>query len=97
MSTACSQAVLLVKGADDVMQKLTAEPAAFPEALATSSGLLGRQDHLRRFAKQGLRTLVLGRRFVRADELYGWHEDYVTAQSSMQERLKTSRLDLFAS
>ena len=69
------EAVLLVKGADDVMQKLAQDVAAFPE------------EHLRSFAKQGLRTLVLGRRCVQLEELQGWHEAYLAAQSSIQESL----------
>ncbi|CAK9002666.1 Probable phospholipid-transporting ATPase IA (ATPase class I type 8A member 1) (Chromaffin granule ATPase II) [Durusdinium trenchii] len=68
------EVVLLVKGADDVMQKLAADPQSFPE------------EHLRAFAKQGLRTLVMGRRWISEAELRQWHQEYTKAQTSMQER-----------
>lgn len=38
------------------------------------------------FAKQGLRTLVLGRRFLADQELQSWQADYAKAQSSMEDR-----------
>ncbi|CAK9063797.1 unnamed protein product [Durusdinium trenchii] len=68
------EVVLLVKGADDVMQKLAADPQSFPE------------EHLRAFAKQGLRTLVMGRRWISEAELRQWHQEYTKAQTSMQDR-----------
>lgn len=68
------EALLLVKGADDIMQQLAKDPRSFPE------------EHLQMFAKQGLRTLVLGRRFLADQELQAWQADYAKAQSSMEDR-----------
>lgn len=68
------EVLLLVKGADDVMQKLATDPQMFPE------------EHLRSFAKQGLRTLVMGRRFIPEHELQQWLADYSRAQTSMEDR-----------
>ena len=68
------EVVLLVKGADDVMQQLASEAHMFPE------------EDLHTFAKQGLRTLVMGRRFIPEPEFQQWMEDYSRAQTSMQDR-----------
>ncbi|CAJ1392125.1 unnamed protein product [Effrenium voratum] len=68
------EVVLLVKGADDVMQKLADRKQPFPE------------EHLQVFAKQGLRTLVMGRRRIYEEELRRWQADFAKAQNSMEDR-----------
>lgn len=68
------EVVLLVKGADDIMQLRAANPASFP------------MGHLTTFAKEGLRTLVLGRRVLSEAEFNAWHLEYSSAQAAMQDR-----------
>ncbi|CAE8646873.1 unnamed protein product [Polarella glacialis] len=74
------EVVLLVKGADDIMQLKARDAASFPE------------EHLLSFAKEGLRTLVLGRRSLSETELAAWLADYAKAQTNMEDRDRTLEL-----
>lgn len=70
--------VLLVKGADNVMM----------ERAGPSNDLAGLQQHLTLFAREGLRTLVLGRRNLTGQEFTAWQQQYEQAQASMTDREK---------
>jgi len=50
------------------------------------SSLLGIQSHLGIFAREGLRTLVLGVRFLTDDECQTWLEEYNKAAASIKDR-----------
>eukprot|EP00931_Biecheleriopsis_adriatica_P049981 TRINITY_DN28922_c0_g1_i1.p1 TRINITY_DN28922_c0_g1~~TRINITY_DN28922_c0_g1_i1.p1 ORF type:complete len:1537 (-),score=281.76 TRINITY_DN28922_c0_g1_i1:177-4787(-) len=65
---------LLAKGADNVMMDRAAH---VPDWLP-----LG----LNEFAKEGLRTLVLGRRQLQQAEVHSWQQDYEAAQNSLEDR-----------
>mmetsp|Transcript_12398 Transcript_12398/g.18355 ORF Transcript_12398/g.18355 Transcript_12398/m.18355 type:complete len:1288 (-) Transcript_12398:100-3963(-) len=52
------------------------------------STLLGIQAHLGDFASEGLRTLVLGVRFLSEKECASWLDRYKTASSSIKDRSK---------
>mmetsp|Transcript_26465 Transcript_26465/g.82638 ORF Transcript_26465/g.82638 Transcript_26465/m.82638 type:complete len:1298 (+) Transcript_26465:325-4218(+) len=67
---------LLVKGADSSMLRVAAN--------AESDEVANMNDHLVFFAKQGLRTLVLGYRDFTAQELEAWLTEYQTASTSVE-------------
>lgn len=76
---------LMCKGADSVMLPLLAP--AQREAQVAERQLLGR--HLDTFAESGLRTLVLARRTVSADEFRSWGAEYARAYELVgHERLE---------
>lgn len=52
----------------------------------TLAQMLGLQAHLGEFASEGLRTLVLGMRFLTDEECESWLETYKTAATSIKNR-----------
>lgn len=66
--------LLLVKGADNVMIE---NAASFDPAL---------EENLTEFARQGLRTLVIGRRILTDTELTAWRIEYERAQCALEGR-----------
>jgi len=66
--------LLLVKGADNVMM----ERAQSPDPVL--------DKHLEEFAKEGLRTLIIGRRVLSEAEFNSWHQQYDAAQTSIADR-----------
>lgn len=50
------------------------------------SSLLGMQMHLGEFAKEGLRTLVLGMKILTEDECSDWLAEYESAATSLKDR-----------
>lgn len=48
--------------------------------------MLGIQSHLGEFASEGLRTLVLGMRFLTEDQCENWLEQFTTASTSIKNR-----------
>merc|ERR1719359_1398165 len=44
------------------------------------------EDHLTEFAKQGLRTLVIGRRKLTEEEFKAWYTEYNEAQVAIEDR-----------
>ena len=72
------RAVLLVKGADNCMLSVAKNrDAAHVRAM---------EGHLVSFAELGLRTLVLGYRYVEDDELAPWMASYAEATQALVER-----------
>jgi phospholipid-transporting ATPase len=69
--------VLLAKGADNVMaERLAQKGKDFSELQSTLTG----------FSKAGLRTLVLCRRQLRADDVRPWLEEYKAANADLGDR-----------
>jgi len=66
--------ILLVKGADNVMLERCAKREP------------GLDRALRLFAEEGLRTLVVGRRTLTAQEFQAWHAAHGAAQRSLGDR-----------
>lgn len=84
-----SCAMLLCKGADSAM--LDPEICASTEVLDEDSEwemarTLGLQAHLGEFATEGLRTLVLGVRFLTDDQCAKWLEKFTAAATAMKGR-----------
>jgi len=65
---------ILVKGADNVML----------ERASKVDSQLG--AHLNEFAREGLRTLVIGRRKLEASEVAAWRQQYECAQCALEDR-----------
>ncbi|RLN92141.1 hypothetical protein BBJ28_00014910, partial [Nothophytophthora sp. Chile5] len=74
--------VLYCKGADNMMLERAA-PEAHDSDAGVRAKLLG---HLRDFAREGLRTLVLGRRVLSAEEYERYNAAYVAASTALVER-----------
>eukprot|EP00636_Phaeomonas_parva_P016743 CAMPEP_0118850950 /NCGR_PEP_ID=MMETSP1163-20130328/572_1 /TAXON_ID=124430 /ORGANISM="Phaeomonas parva, Strain CCMP2877" /LENGTH=1437 /DNA_ID=CAMNT_0006783195 /DNA_START=226 /DNA_END=4539 /DNA_ORIENTATION=+ len=75
--------ILLMKGADNKMLDVCREPGL--------SHVSEMEKHLVSFAKEGLRTLVLGYRFVPEDEYAAWAERYSAATKAMDGRNEALR------
>eukprot|EP01006_Ploeotia_vitrea_P042438 TRINITY_DN66629_c0_g1_i1.p1 TRINITY_DN66629_c0_g1~~TRINITY_DN66629_c0_g1_i1.p1 ORF type:complete len:1318 (+),score=104.39 TRINITY_DN66629_c0_g1_i1:249-3956(+) len=70
------QLVLMAKGADSVMF----------ERMEAGSNVAELRDHLRGFANEGLRTLVLAERNISQQEYEEWNAQYVAAFTSQENR-----------
>ncbi|OEU23504.1 putative phospholipid-translocating P-type ATPase, partial [Fragilariopsis cylindrus CCMP1102] len=80
-------AILLCKGADSAMLD--------PEICTTITKMLGIESHLGEFASEGLRTLVLGVRFLTDKQCDEWMSSYTSAAASIKDR--DTKLKLCAS
>jgi phospholipid-transporting ATPase len=74
VETASGEYLLLVKGADNVMLE---------RAIGEDTTLM---EHLTEFSKEGLRTLVIGRRTLSIEEFTEWHAEYNCAQVAIERR-----------
>lgn len=63
-----------------------AEPDDSKDANQNKSSVLNLQGHLGEFAREGLRTLVLGVRILSEDECSSWLETYTAAATSLKNR-----------
>jgi magnesium-transporting ATPase (P-type) len=64
----------------------TSDTGGVDEANFSIAHLLGIQVHLGEFAKEGLRTLVLGMRILSEDECTEWLKEYKAASVSLKNR-----------
>ncbi|ETI48444.1 hypothetical protein L917_07193 [Phytophthora nicotianae] len=74
--------VLYCKGADNMMLERAATGKNDSDT-AIHGKLIG---HLRNYAREGLRTLVLGRRVLTAEEYRHYNEAYVAASTALEDR-----------
>jgi magnesium-transporting ATPase (P-type) len=87
--TVCLGAENLVSGGTEDSNNLNGvreREEAADEAEWSLSQMLGLQTHLGEFASEGLRTLVLGVRFLTEKESEDWLEVYKTAATSIKNR-----------
>ncbi|KAG7395468.1 hypothetical protein PHYBOEH_003698 [Phytophthora boehmeriae] len=82
--------VLYCKGADNMML----ERAAASKNEREIEARLKLENHLKNYAREGLRTLVLGRRVLSDDEYNLYNKAYVEASTSLEDR--ESKLDACA-
>ncbi|KAL4146206.1 hypothetical protein PRNP1_012076 [Phytophthora ramorum] len=74
--------VLYCKGADNMMLERAA-PGKSDGDTAAHAKLVG---HLKNYAREGLRTLVLGRRVLTAEEYKEYNEAYIAASTALEDR-----------
>ncbi|KAF4029843.1 Pleckstrin homology domain-containing proteinoLip ATPase C [Phytophthora infestans] len=74
--------VLYCKGADNMMLERAVSGKNDNDAVINGK-LVG---HLRNYAREGLRTLVLGRRVLTAEEYKRYNEAYVAASTALEDR-----------
>ncbi|KAG3112212.1 Phospholipid-transporting ATPase 3 [Phytophthora idaei] len=74
--------VLYCKGADNMMLERAASGKSDSDTAAHAK-LVG---HLRNYAREGLRTLVLGRRVLTIEEYKHYNEAYVAASTALEDR-----------
>ncbi|KAG3025734.1 Phospholipid-transporting ATPase 3 [Phytophthora cactorum] len=74
--------VLYCKGADNMMLERAASGKSDSD-IAVHAKLVG---HLRNYAREGLRTLVLGRRVLTIEEYKHYNEAYVAASTALEDR-----------
>lgn len=70
------ETILLAKGADNVMLERADRQSVHPQLNA----------HLSMFAREGLRTLVLGRRVLSSQEADAFRREYEAAERSLKDR-----------
>ncbi|GMF10035.1 unnamed protein product [Phytophthora lilii] len=74
--------VVYCKGADNMMLERAATGTSDSDT-AAHSRLVG---HLKNYAREGLRTLVLGRRVLTTEEYKEYNDAYVAASTSLEDR-----------
>nr|KAE8935242.1 Phospholipid-transporting ATPase 3 [Phytophthora fragariae] len=74
--------ILYCKGADNMMLERAASALNDGDAAAHAK-LVG---HLKNYAREGLRTLVLGRRVLSTEEYKEYNEAYIEASTSLEDR-----------
>jgi phospholipid-translocating P-type ATPase (flippase) len=74
--------VLYCKGADSMMLERAATGSNDGDAAAHAKLVA----HLKNYAREGLRTLVLGRRVLTEDEYKAYNEAYVAASTALEDR-----------
>ncbi|TMW55340.1 hypothetical protein Poli38472_013231 [Pythium oligandrum] len=94
MSVVCvnekNEYVLYCKGADNMMLARASATTSDQEVYERES----MQEHLRTFASEGLRTLVLGRRVLSEEEYNSYNQAYIDAANSLDNR--DAKLDAVA-